>query len=238
MNYVCDADLFRAGPRPSSHGRISQRIERKYNVAHRLQAGPGRGRHPAHRGPRARCGATSAPLPRPRRPAARRARIAATGCRRCISDGYLIVRHPDLRDGAARWPTGWGPSCSLRELTLGRKDGRPWVKHARACDTAARRGEKLARVHAAPAAGPARAREDDRGRDDRGGRAPHRRRAGDVPRRPRLAPRPGRDGDARAARRPALRDRGRAASTSSATSTRCPLEGDCLSRDGGAARWA
>jgi len=43
MNYVCDADLFAAWADATTHGRLSRRIERKFNVAHVCKRAHGEG---------------------------------------------------------------------------------------------------------------------------------------------------------------------------------------------------
>ena len=78
---------------------------------------------------------------------------------------------------------------------------------------------------------PARARAHARRGPVRDRRAPHRRRAGDVPRRRSWRPAPRRARAARRARRPALHDRARRSSTSRSTSTRSTFSGDGFAPD-------
>jgi hypothetical protein len=95
MNYVCDADLFRGWAEAVVHGRISQKIERKWNVAHVCKRAQGQGviRHIEG-------------LERLRRdfgPYLVHVDLLPVGAHRrdwkqtLISDGFLIMRHPDLK---------------------------------------------------------------------------------------------------------------------------------------------
>jgi hypothetical protein len=94
MNYGCDIDVFRGWAEAVCHGRWSQPIERKYNSAVIFKRAQGQGRIRsiegleallARYGERIVC-VNLLPLGAPRR------NWKAT----LISDGYLIVRHPDL----------------------------------------------------------------------------------------------------------------------------------------------
>ena len=99
MNYVCDADLFRAWAEAVVHGRLSQQIERKYNVAHVCKRAQGQGviRHIEG-------------LERLRRdfgPYLVHVDLLPVGAHRrdwkqtLISDGFLIMRHPHLQTALA-----------------------------------------------------------------------------------------------------------------------------------------
>jgi hypothetical protein len=94
MNYGCDIDVFRGWAEATCHGRWSQPIERKYNSAVIFKRAQGQGRIQhieglegllGRYGDRVVC-VNLLPLGAPRR------NWKAT----LISDGYLIVRHPDL----------------------------------------------------------------------------------------------------------------------------------------------
>ena len=94
MNFACDLDLFRGWAEAVCHGRISQKIERKYNAASifKRAQGQGRIRRIEGLGPiLAEYGAyipvvDLLPLGAPRR----------DWQQTLISDGMVIVRHPDL----------------------------------------------------------------------------------------------------------------------------------------------
>jgi hypothetical protein len=94
MNYGCDIDVFRGWAEATCHGRWSQPVERKYNAAVIFKRAQGEGRIQRIEGLEgllARYGSSITcvnllPLGAPRR------NWKAT----LISDGYLIVRHPDL----------------------------------------------------------------------------------------------------------------------------------------------
>ncbi|MBL9087715.1 MAG: ATP-grasp domain-containing protein [Planctomycetia bacterium] len=94
MNYACDADLFRAWAEATTHGRISQRIERHYNAAHVCKRAQGQGIIRRIEG-----------LERIRRdfgPWLVHEELLPVGTHRrdwkqtLLSDGFLIVRHPQL----------------------------------------------------------------------------------------------------------------------------------------------
>lgn len=94
MNYGCDIDVFRGWAEATCHGRWSQPIERRYNAAVIFKRAQGQGRIQRIEGLEGlleRYGqwitcVNLLPLGAPRR------NWKAT----LISDGYLIVRHPDL----------------------------------------------------------------------------------------------------------------------------------------------
>jgi hypothetical protein len=94
MNYGCDIDVFRGWAEAACHGRWSQPIERRYNAAVIFKRALGQGRIQRIEGLDGlleRYGSwitcvNLLPLGAPRR------NWKAT----LISDGYLIVRHPDL----------------------------------------------------------------------------------------------------------------------------------------------
>jgi biotin carboxylase len=94
MNYATDADLFSAWAEAVTHGRISQRIERRYNAASVFKRANGAGRITHYEGLDrllAEYGEHVAaldllPVGAPRRD------WRATS----ISDGMVIVRHPEL----------------------------------------------------------------------------------------------------------------------------------------------
>jgi hypothetical protein len=94
MNYGCDIDVFRGWAEATCHGRWSQPIRRKYNAAVIFKRAQGQGRIQRIEGLEGlleRYGSNVVcvnllPLGAPRR------NWKAT----LISDGYLIVRHPDL----------------------------------------------------------------------------------------------------------------------------------------------
>jgi hypothetical protein len=94
MNYVCDADLFRGWAEATTHGRISQRIDRLYNAAHVCKRAQGQGVIRRIEG-----------LERLRRdfgPWLVHEELLSVGTHRrdwkqtLLSDGFLIVRHPSL----------------------------------------------------------------------------------------------------------------------------------------------
>jgi hypothetical protein len=94
MNYGCDIDVFRGWAEAICHGTFSQNIDRSYNAAVIFKRAQGEGIIQrvegldsilAHFGPHVVCVNL---LP----PGARRRNWKQT----LISDGYLIVRHPDL----------------------------------------------------------------------------------------------------------------------------------------------
>ena len=95
MNFVCDADLFRGWAEAVVHGRLSQRIERKWNVAHVCKRAQGQGVIQHIEG-----------LERIRRdfgPYLVHVDLLPVGAHRrdwkqtLISDGFLIMRHPHLQ---------------------------------------------------------------------------------------------------------------------------------------------
>lgn len=94
MNYACDIDLFTGWAEAVCHGKLSQTVERKYNAAIIFKRARGEGRIRrivglehlmAHIGRHVRC-----------------VELLPVGAHRrdwkqtLLSDGYLIVRHPDL----------------------------------------------------------------------------------------------------------------------------------------------
>lgn len=94
MNYACDVDLFRGWAECAVHGTFSQEIERKYNCANIFKRARGQGRIRRVEGLRElqrdfgewiTC-IDLLPI------GAHRRNWKAT----LVSDGYLIVRHPDL----------------------------------------------------------------------------------------------------------------------------------------------
>ncbi|RMH19729.1 MAG: ATP-grasp domain-containing protein [Acidobacteria bacterium] len=95
MNYACDLDVYRGWAEAVVHRRFSQPIERKYNAAVIFKRAQGQGRIRriaglgkllADFGPHVVC-VDLAPVGAPRR----------DWRQTLISDGYLIVRHPELR---------------------------------------------------------------------------------------------------------------------------------------------
>jgi biotin carboxylase len=94
MNYACDIDVFRGWGEAVVFGRLSEEIERRYNVANIYKRAKGNGR--IHRidgleGLRRRWGKgivweNLLPVGAPRR----------NWLQTLISDGFLVVRHPDL----------------------------------------------------------------------------------------------------------------------------------------------
>ena len=99
MNYGCDIDVFDGWAEALIHGRISQPIQRRYNAAVIFKRARGQGRISRIEGlerVERRYGETIvcnnlSPIGAPRR------NWKAT----LISDGYLIVRHPDLQTTCA-----------------------------------------------------------------------------------------------------------------------------------------
>lgn len=95
MNFASDADLFSAWAEAVVHGRITQPIHRRYNATVISKRARGRGRIRAYRGlDRLRrelgpglVAVELLPIGTPRRDWQRSA----------VSDGYLIVRHPELQ---------------------------------------------------------------------------------------------------------------------------------------------
>ncbi len=94
MNYGCDIDVFRGWAEATCHGRFSQEVHRRYNAAVIFKRAQGEGRIQrieglesilGHFGPHITCVNL---LP----PGARRRNWKQT----LISDGYIILRHPDL----------------------------------------------------------------------------------------------------------------------------------------------
>jgi hypothetical protein len=94
MNYGCDIDVFRGWGEAVCHGRFGQPIERRYNAAVVFKRARGQGRIRRIEGLEqllARYGSAVVcvnllPLGSPRR----------DWKQTLVSDGYLIVRHPDL----------------------------------------------------------------------------------------------------------------------------------------------
>jgi hypothetical protein len=94
MNYGCDIDVFRGWAEAACHGRWSQPIERLYNAAVIFKRAQGQGRIRQIEGLEGLLGrygerivcVNLLPLGAPRR------NWKAT----LVSDGYLIVRHPDV----------------------------------------------------------------------------------------------------------------------------------------------
>ncbi len=94
MNYATDADLFAAWAEAVTHGRISQRIERRYNAASVFKRANGAGRITHYEGLDrllAEYGEHVAALDLLPVGASRRDWRATS-----ISDGMVIVRHPEL----------------------------------------------------------------------------------------------------------------------------------------------
>ena len=94
MNYSCDADLFVAWAEATTHGKITQRIERRHNAAIVFKRAQGRGRIQriegldrlmAEMGEHIVC-VELLPVGSPRR----------DWLQTLVSDGYVILRHPDL----------------------------------------------------------------------------------------------------------------------------------------------
>ena len=106
MNYTCDIDLFREWARAVVlRTRSRRRPTRKYNVGDRLQARAGPGPHHAHRRAR-RVHARATASTSSRRSCCRPGTPRRNWKQTLVSDGYVIVRHPDwdeaLPDGRSR----------------------------------------------------------------------------------------------------------------------------------------
>jgi hypothetical protein len=94
MNFAVDADLFQAWAEATTHGRITQPIERRYNAAIVMKRAQGRGRIQRVVGLErlladlGECvvAVDLLPVGAPRR----------DWLQTLLSDGWLIVRHPDL----------------------------------------------------------------------------------------------------------------------------------------------
>jgi hypothetical protein len=94
MNFACDADCYVAWAEATSRGRLSRPITRKYNAALIFKRAEGRGRIQRIEGLdalRRRLGehlvaVELLPVGAPRR----------DWLQTLISDGYVVVRHPDL----------------------------------------------------------------------------------------------------------------------------------------------
>ena len=94
MNYACDFDAFRGWAEAVCHGRLSRSAERRYNSAVIFKRAQGEGRiqriegleRLLHRFGDAIVAVDLLPIGAPRR----------NWKQTLISDGYLIVRHPDL----------------------------------------------------------------------------------------------------------------------------------------------
>jgi hypothetical protein len=95
MNFACDLDLYRGWAEAVAHGRFSQPVQRGYNAAVVFKRAIGEGRIQRIEGLdalRRRFGPSIAavellPIGHPRR----------DWQQMQISDGYLIVRHPELQ---------------------------------------------------------------------------------------------------------------------------------------------
>ena len=95
MNYACDIDLFAGWAEAELHGRFSQQVERKYNAATIFKRAQGSGwiqRIEGLESLRARYGehvvaVELASIGEPRR----------NWIEILTSDGFVIVRHPDLQ---------------------------------------------------------------------------------------------------------------------------------------------
>lgn len=94
MNYGCDLDLFQGWAEAECHGRFSQKVERRYNAAIVFKRARGQGRIQRIEGLRSILAryrehivcVDLLPIGAPRR----------DWLQTLLSDGYLIVRHPDL----------------------------------------------------------------------------------------------------------------------------------------------
>ena len=95
MNFACDIDTYRGWAEAVCHGRLTQRPERRYNSAVIFKRATGEGRIQRIEGlerlvarfrPHIVC-IDLLPVGAPRR----------DWKQTLISDGYLIVRHPDLQ---------------------------------------------------------------------------------------------------------------------------------------------
>jgi len=94
MNYACDFDVFREWARAVTFGRFDAPIERRYNVALIFKRAQGQGTIHAVEGLEAiyrRHGASIA-WDNLSKPGARRRNWRQT----LVSDGFLMIRHPDL----------------------------------------------------------------------------------------------------------------------------------------------
>lgn len=94
MNYACDIDLYRGWAEAVCHGRFTQAVERKYNVAVIFKRAQGQGRIRRIEGQEA--------LLRRFGPYVVVVDLLPVGARRrdwkatLLSDGHVVVRHPDL----------------------------------------------------------------------------------------------------------------------------------------------
>ncbi len=94
MNYACDIDLFKGWAEAECHGRFSQQIQRRYNAAIVFKRARGEGRIQRVEGLRSILAryrehivcVDLLPIGAPRR----------DWRQTLLSDGYLIMRHPDL----------------------------------------------------------------------------------------------------------------------------------------------
>ena len=99
MNYAADIDVYTGWAEAVCHGRFSQTVERKYNAAVIFKRARGQGRIRHVEG--------LEPLLRELGPAVVCVDLLPVGAARrdwratLISDGYLIVRHPDLETAMA-----------------------------------------------------------------------------------------------------------------------------------------
>lgn len=95
MNYACDIDVFTGWAEAVVHGSFSQRIERRYNAAIIFKRAMGSGRIRRIEGLRTLLRELGGHI--------RQVDLLPIGAHRrnwkqtLVSDGYLIVRHPDLR---------------------------------------------------------------------------------------------------------------------------------------------
>jgi hypothetical protein len=99
MNYSCDFDVYEAWAEAILEGRISQRIERKYNVAMIFKRAQGKGRIRAIEG-------LDGIYRRFGRHVIRHELLPVGAQRRdwkqtLLSDGFVILRHPDLATATA-----------------------------------------------------------------------------------------------------------------------------------------
>jgi len=94
MNFACDADWFRGWAEAVCHGRLSQPVQRKYNAASVFKRAQGQGRIQRIEG----LGELMADYG----PHVVHVDLLPIGAQRrdwlqtLISDGMVIVRHPDL----------------------------------------------------------------------------------------------------------------------------------------------
>ena len=94
MNYACDIDVFTGWAEATCHGSFSQRVERKYNAAWIYKRARGQGRIQRIEG--------LAPLMAELGEHVKVLDLLPLGAMRrnwkqtLISDGMIIVRHPDL----------------------------------------------------------------------------------------------------------------------------------------------